>query len=211
MTLQLDWDFADELASMTTPVAVTDFNVSSDGELIAACQDGEEAAWDALVARYEQLVYTVMDRCKLELPEEGEIFQSIWLAFLKNLDSLRRTKRVAAWLVATTRNELRRRRHIAEYRNGDGGDRANDKWACIDQEDHSLEDIVSRYGRYEATCRAMMLLDTQSQQLLKMLYGEPTIPPYEKIAAKLNVPVDSIEQLRVRGLKMLRKTITDFA
>jgi DNA-directed RNA polymerase specialized sigma24 family protein len=55
-----------------------------------------------------------------------------------------------------------------------------------------------------------MKLDAQSQQLLTMLYGEPTIPSYEEIAAKLNIPVDDVEHLRVSGLKKLRQTIKDF-
>ncbi|MGB3712989.1 MAG: sigma-70 family RNA polymerase sigma factor [Candidatus Promineifilaceae bacterium] len=195
---------------MITPEVVSEFNLSSDGELIAACQDGKEVAWDALVARYEQLVYTVMDRCKLELSEEGEIFQSVWLSFLKNLDSLGRTKRVAAWLVAATRNEIGRRRHDPEYTIGTGSDKTNDERVLIDQEDLSLQHIVSQYSRYEVTCRAFMKMDARSQRLLTMLYGEPTIPPDEEIAAKLSVPVDSVEQLRVHSLKTLRQTITDF-
>lgn len=210
MTLKLDWDFADELVSMITAEVVTEFNLSSDRELIIACQDGEETAWDALVTRYEQLVYTLMDRWKVEQSEAGEIFHSVWLSFLKNLDSLGRTKRVAAWLVAATQNELRRRRPIDKFTNGNGRDKTDEEWASSDQEDISLEDIVTRYDRYEAACRALMTMDARSQRLLTMLYGGPTIPSHEEIAAKLSVPVNSVGQLQVRGLKKLRQAMADF-
>jgi RNA polymerase sigma factor (sigma-70 family) len=195
---------------MITPEVVTEFNLSSDGELIIACQNGKEAAWDALVVRYEQLVYTLMDRCNVEKSEEGEMFQSVWSSFFKNLDSLGRTKRVAAWLVAATQNELRRRLYIDKFKNGHGSDTSNEEWDASDPEDFSPADILSRYGQYEVTCRAIMKLDARSQQLLTMLYGEPTVPSYEEVAAKLGVPVDSVEKLRVSSLKKLRQTITDF-
>lgn len=195
---------------MTTPLAASQFNLISDGELLAACQDGEESAWDELVTRYEQLVYTIIVRYKLELPEEGEIFHSIWLSFLRNLDKLKRSGQVAAWLIATTRRELRKRQHNDKYRRSNEGDRTNGKRPPVNQNYQSIEEIVTAYGRYEATHRALGTLDAQSQRLLRMLYSDPIVPSHEAIAAKLNVSRDSVDQLRVGALEKLRQTILDF-
>jgi RNA polymerase sigma factor (sigma-70 family) len=195
---------------MMATAAASDFNAVTDRDLIVACQNGQETAWDALVARYEELVYTVLDRYMLEWPEEGVIFQSVWLSLLKNLDSVRRTNRVGAWLAAATRSELRRKRQKETGRNGNGSRPAINKWGYIDHDDQALEDIVSRYSRYQATCRAVTRLDVQSQQLHKMLFRESTTPPDEEIAAKLNVPIGSVEQLSARVHKKLRQMLADF-
>ena len=74
---------------MTAPLYVTDYKHLSDADLISACKSGEEAAWDALVARYERLVYTIPSRYGLTQTEVNDVFQSVWLSLLKNLKTLR--------------------------------------------------------------------------------------------------------------------------
>ena len=39
--------------------SMTDYDQLSDEQLIAACLSDDGAAWDALISRYERLVYTI--------------------------------------------------------------------------------------------------------------------------------------------------------
>lgn len=77
----------------------------SAAQLIAACQAGDDAAWDALVVRYERLVYTIPLRYGLTAAEADDVFQTVWLKLLQHLPTLRQPDRVAAWLVTTARRE----------------------------------------------------------------------------------------------------------
>ena len=70
---------------MTAPLYITDYKQLSDADLILECQKGEEEAWDALVARYERLVYTIPFRYGLTPTEVSDVFQSVWLSLLRNL------------------------------------------------------------------------------------------------------------------------------
>ena len=49
-----------------------------DEQLIDACRNGDEGAWNALVERYERLVYTVPTRYGLTPAEIDDVFQSVW-------------------------------------------------------------------------------------------------------------------------------------
>ena len=51
----------------------------TDESLVAACLEGEQAAWNALVARYKNLVYSVPVRYGLSPEDSADIFQSVWL------------------------------------------------------------------------------------------------------------------------------------
>ena len=94
---------------------MTDYDQLSDEQLIAACLSDDSVAWDALISRYERLVYTIPVRYGLTQGEVEDVFQSVWLSLLKNISSLRQPDRVAAWLVTTARRECWERRRGADY------------------------------------------------------------------------------------------------
>ncbi len=193
---------------MTAPLYVTDYKQLSDSDLISACRDGEEAAWDALVARYERLVYTIPSRYGLTPAEISDVFQSVWLALLKNLDNLRQPDRIAAWLVTTTRRECWERRRGVNYEKVITSD-LDDQIVRAKSEEPSPDEIVATYEKHEALRRAMDQMDSRCRRLLRLLYFDPSIPSYADVATKLNMPIGSIGPLRARCLKKLRKILVD--
>jgi RNA polymerase sigma factor (sigma-70 family) len=193
---------------MTAPLYVTDYRQLSDSDLIAACRDGEEAAWDALVARYERLVYTIPSRYGLTPAEINDVFQSVWLALLKNLENLRQPDRIAAWLVTTTRRECWERRRGVNYEKVITSD-LDDQIVRAKSEEPSPDEIVATYEKHEALRRAMDKMDSRCRRLLRLLYFDPSIPSYADVASKLNMPIGSIGPLRARCLKKLRKILVD--
>lgn len=193
---------------MTAPIYVTDYKQLSDSDLISACRDGEEAAWDALVARYERLVYTIPSRYGLTPAEISDVFQSVWLALLKNLDNLRQPDRIAAWLVTTTRRECWERRRGVNYEKVITSD-LDDQIVRAKSEEPSPDEIVATYEKHEALRRAMDQMDSRCRRLLRLLYFDPSIPSYADVATKLNMPIGSIGPLRARCLKKLHKVLVD--
>src|SRR5688500_18133819 len=72
---------------------------SSDSQLIGACLNGDEKAWQALVGRYKRLVYSVPVRWGLPPEDSVDIFQGVWFDCFRQLSSLRDVERLQPWLV----------------------------------------------------------------------------------------------------------------
>ena len=193
---------------MTAPIFTADYKQLSDTDLISACKQGEEEAWDALVARYERLVYTIPFRYGLTPTEVSDVYQSVWLSLLKNLQSLNQPERIAAWLVTTTRRECWERRRGPNYQKMITSDLDTQTNIAI-SDDPSPDELVSTYERHENLRSAMEHLDPRCRRLLQSLYFDPAIPSYADVAAMLNMPIGSIGPLRARCLKKLRKILVD--
>lgn len=191
---------------MTAPLYATDYMQLSDTDLISACKDGEEAAWDALVGRYERLVYTIPFRYGLTPTEVSDVFQSVWLALLRNLGTLRQPERIAAWLVTTTRRECWEHRRGGNYTKAISTD-LDSQLVKARSKEPTPDELVSTYERHEELRMAMQNLDPRCRRLLNLLYFDSSIPSYADVAAMLSMPIGSIGPLRARCLIKLRKIL----
>src|SRR5215210_1787560 len=77
----------------------------TDEQLLLACRRGEEAAWEALVTRYQRLIFTVARRAGLDEDLAAEVFQDVFATLLENIDSIEQPSRLHAWLVTTARRK----------------------------------------------------------------------------------------------------------
>lgn len=180
-----------------------DFTHYSDAELVAACRAGNENAWNALVGRYERLVYTVPFRFGLTPAEVEDVFQAVWLLLLKHLPTLRQPDRLAAWLVTTARRECWQHRRGQDYHHltfVPPESIPEDSWLT----EQTTEEVVSAYEDHRHLNEALAQLDTPCRRLLQSLYNDQVAPSYSDIAAQLNIPVGSIGPTRARCLKKLR-------
>ena len=58
--------------------------------LLAAAAAGDQAAWDALVARFTNLLCSVASGYRLKVGEDADAVQNTWLRLVENLDRLSR-------------------------------------------------------------------------------------------------------------------------
>ena len=183
---------------------MTEITELSDTKLIKACREGDQFAWETLISRYERLVYTVPSRYGLNQTEINDVYQSVWLALLKNLDNLRQPDRVSAWLVTTARRECWERRRGVDFKRTFS---AESEQLLFDKSSDvaSPEEEVAAFERVENLRSAMDELDNRCQKLLYHLYYDSDQPSYADVARILDVPIGSIGPLRVRCLKKLRK------
>src|SRR5919206_3423007 len=77
----------------------------SDEELLAGCRRGEQSAWEALVVRYQRLIYTIPRRAGLDEDAASEIFQDVFAALLESIASIEQPSRLQAWLVTTAKRK----------------------------------------------------------------------------------------------------------
>jgi RNA polymerase sigma factor (sigma-70 family) len=167
---------------------------SSDPELIRACQQGQQAAWNELVDRYGRLVYSIARRYGLGESDADDVVQVVFTTVFRRLEQLRDQTRLSAWLITTTHRECWRvRRRSREY-------------TSMDQIESAAPDpdLVEQLERQHIVRQALEELGGKCRELLTALFLEPGQPAYERIAEKLDMKVGSIGPTRARCFEKLQ-------
>lgn len=172
--------------------------------LVRAATDGDRQAWDALVGRFEGLVWSVARAHRLSRDDAEDVAQTTWLLLWQNLAKLREPGRVGAWLAATARHESLRliRRGTREAPTDETGvaDRPDEAPAAVD--------VLDDRERAGILWRALARVDERCQQLLRILAADPR-PSYEEISESLAMPIGSIGPTYGRCLDKLRRQAED--
>jgi RNA polymerase sigma factor (sigma-70 family) len=185
-------------------MTVQPFALLPDPELIEACLKGSSQAWEALLVRYQRLIYSIPLRYGLPEHDANDIFQNVSLLLWENLARIRDRARLGAWLVITTRRECWR---MLRQRRKDGGDtEALDKNLStgIHSEDEFL--ALERQSKVRA---AIEHLEEPCRELLTLLFYVNPRPAYSEIAHSLSVPEGSIGPTRARCLEKLMRLLDD--
>jgi RNA polymerase sigma factor (sigma-70 family) len=181
-----------------------------DRQLIEHCLDGDEAAWETLILRYQRLVYSIPLRNGLGEDVAGDIFQSVCLRLLEHLSTLKDRGKLASWLITTTTREVWRTSHRSrrEAPIGEGGD-VEDGLPPFDiADDRPLpEHEHIQLERQQQLREAVDSLADRCRSLIELLYFVEDRPSYEEISRRLGMPVPSIGPTRARCLEKLRKAM----
>ncbi|MFK7962083.1 MAG: RNA polymerase sigma factor [Phycisphaerales bacterium] len=163
---------------------------SDDQTLIRRCAEGRQDAWDALVARYERLVYSVPRRYGLDPADAEDVAQATFVQLFRRLETLRDESSLASWLITTAHREswrVGRRRpttaaHLAET-----------------IPDVGTPDPVqaAAWERAELVRRALDELGGRCRDLLRLLFSADR-PDYSAIAGTLGIAIGSIGPTRAR-------------
>ena len=77
----------------------------TDGQLVARCRTGDEAAWNELVDRFSRYVYAIaVQAFKLQEHDAEDVFQEVFTRTYQHLDRLRDDAAIRPWLAQLTRN-----------------------------------------------------------------------------------------------------------
>jgi RNA polymerase sigma factor (sigma-70 family) len=168
-------------------------------DLVRLAAAGDRGAWEALVERFERLVWSVARSHRLSDADAADVCQTTWLRLLEHLDDLRNPDALSGWLATITRNEcLRVLRHQTRQ---------------IPTEDDQIPqqtvpaDVDARLLAHErdaALWKAFATLSSRCQALLRMLSADP-VASYEDISGALGMPVGSIGPTRGRCLATLER------
>ncbi|MFV0259498.1 MAG: RNA polymerase sigma factor [Acidimicrobiales bacterium] len=165
--------------------------------LVARARDGDERAWNQLVAQYSRLVWHVIRGFRLSDATTEDVSQTTWLRLAEHLDRIREPERLGGWLAMTARNECLR----VIKTSGREQPRAEDDLDLTDTTDPFA--LVDNEDRQVVLWRAFTSLADRCQQLLRLLIAEPPLS-YARISALLDMPVGSIGPTRARCLDKLR-------
>jgi RNA polymerase sigma factor (sigma-70 family) len=188
----------------------------SDADLVLRCRDGSQPAWNALVRRFQRLVYTVPRRAGLSEAQAADVFQVAFSRLFEHIDRLDDASRVRAWLVTTAKREtlrlLEQNQRLAEPLHEVGADADGqadddapgslaDRLADPNPLPEALLDDLQQQDRLH---RALALLDERSRALLTLLFLQDETPSYDDIAQRLQMAAGSVGPTRARCLQRLR-------
>jgi len=168
--------------------------------LVTRAMDGDQRAWDDLIARYLGMVHAICRGYRLGAEDAADVNQVVWLRLVEHLSRIRSPGAVGGWIAATTRNECLRVLR-ASGRVVLTGDEAS--LDLLDVRDRGVDSGLLVYERDRALLTAFGQLGDRCQQLLRLLMADPA-PSYDEIAAALDMPVGSIGPTRGRCLDQLR-------
>ena len=185
-------------------MTVQPFASLPDPELIEACIKGDGQAWEALLVRYQRLIYSIPLRYGLPEHDANDVFQNVSLLLWENLERIRDRERLGAWLVITTRREcwrmLRRggqNKTISDemnlVENLAGGKHSEDEFLELERQSQ----VRAAIGYLESPCRELLTL---------LFYVEPR-PAYSEISKSLTLPEGSIGPTRSRCLEKMMKIL----
>lgn len=184
----------------------------SDKELIEACQQGHEEAWDTLLDRYQSLIYSIPFKYGLSQSDADEIFSSVCLILVDKLTTLRDQNRLTSWLIITTQREcwrfsrkLRRVTVAADLSLDKTSTTAETVLDITPDEKVLPEEEVVLLTEQQLIRQGMANLDERCRKLLELLYYTNNPPAYNTVATQFGMSEGSIGPTRARCLKKLRE------
>jgi RNA polymerase sigma-70 factor (ECF subfamily) len=184
---------------------MTNIRKLTTSKLIAACLDGEAGAWDTLVERYQDYVFTIVARHLATADERKDAFQNVFLLLYGNLKRLRNHEKLASYLFQITRRECLR--IIREV--GREADRAPSIMEGLGyrKQSETPESFFIRLEEQMLIRNAVRMLPSRCRTIIERLFFEPEPLSYEELAQELGVPTASIGPYRQRCLWRLRKNL----
>ncbi len=169
-------------------------------ELMQAAGQGDDVAWEAIVARYNGLVWHVARGYGLDRSEMADVVQTTWLRLVQHLGRIREPEATGAWIITVAHREsLRALSRSAREQPTDDLDAADESEAS--PEERALARDVAH-----VLWRCVGELPQPCQALMRMLMDDPP-HPYKEISAALRMPIGSIGPTRARCLDRLRPAI----
>ena len=181
---------------------------ATDGDLLAAARQGDAAALEALLIRYQPHLYRFGLRMCGNEDDAGDVAQQSLISMARSLPDFRGESSVSSWLYAIARSfciKKRRRGKFAPPReeslDSSGGDAARH---LVDPAP-SPEQAAANQELHRALIRAIDKLDRPQREVLVLRDVEGL--PAQEVAQVLRVSVDAVKSRLHRARLAVRQTL----
>ncbi len=174
--------------------------------LVRQCLEGDERAWNVLVDRYKNLVYSIPLKYGAPHQDAADIFQSVWLDLFNELPRLREAEALQGWLVRVATHKCYRwKRQQATSADAAGHDGFEQQYG----EEQPAPDLLAELEREQLVREAIAALPPRCRKMIELLFFENPPLRYTEVAERLGLAPGSIGFIRGRCLKRLKKYLQE--
>jgi RNA polymerase sigma factor (sigma-70 family) len=202
-------NFGVDSATRPTPELIDAAGLSSasngsDPELVRACLSGDQAAWAALIRRYQNLIYFFPRRYGASPADAADVFQLVCTELFVALPQLRDHQSLRAWIISVAAHQAYhwKRTHVKRARR-EGEEPALAAPFLATPPSSALEDAQ----RDNAVREAIAELPPRDRELMRLLFYTDPPMPYHTVARRLGLATGSIGLTRSRCLKKLERIL----
>lgn len=190
------------VARATGPAAPGDV---TDTQLVSACLNGDERAWEQLIARYKRLIYSVPLKYGATVDVAADVFQAVCVDLVTELPRLRNPEALKGWLVRVAQHRSLKWKH--QSRRQAGWVAADDEAAGLADDAPNAAQVLEAAQNEQAVRAAVDSLPERSRQLVTLLFFTSPPLPYAEVARRLGLATGSIGFIRGRCLKKLEAAL----
>jgi RNA polymerase sigma factor (sigma-70 family) len=176
-----------------------------DARLVRECLGGSEEAWRALIFKYKNLIFSIPVKYGFSTDDATDIFQAVCLDLLSQLPQLREVKALPKWIMQITAHKCFHRKQ--QQQRTEVMDPSAKEFQTSTPS--RAQEILQEAEDEQLLRQAMAELPPRCQELVRMLFYDEPVRPYQEIAAKLGIAVGSIGFIRQRCLERLRKRLLE--
>ena len=180
----------------------------SDADLVKSCRSGDESSWNALVERYQRLVFAVPRRAGLSEEQASDVFQEVFMTLFEKLNEIEQPEKIRSWLVTTAKFKTWGTvRGEKGFYSPETEEEMEFEMANLPDKSPLAEDVLIQLEEQHLIRTALKELEERCRQIISMLYLSEPAASYAEVAAVIKVGETSISPLRSRCLKKLGKIL----
>lgn len=181
---------------------------TDDAELVRACRRGDENAWNALVDRYQRLIFTVARRAGLSEQAAADALQEVFLTLFEKLDDIEQPERIRSWIVTTAKFKVWAAiRRDKGFYSPETEEESEQEMANLPDEAPLADAHLIELEQQHLIRIALNELEERCRTILSMIYLRDTAASYAAVASEVGVGETSVSPLRARCLKKLAKIL----
>lgn len=180
----------------------TTYQSLTDDELVDACLRKESEAWEELIYRFSDLVYSIpLKRCRFPKEDAEDIYQSTFQTIFERLDTLHDKSKLRSWIIS-----IAWRKSIDLTRKETPDISLDDTEERADSRMDLPTDTVLSHEREGLVREALdELSDIRAKAIIEGRFYEGM--SYKEISRNLKIPMGSIGPILGRGLDELRRIL----
>ena len=175
----------------------------SDYELVLAVTSGEAAAFDVLLERYKNLVYSVVLRMMNDREEANDQAQEVFIKVYRNLGKYNPEFKFSTWVIRIATN------HVIDFRRRNKAEAMNMHLEAIESESPviaaSAEDIY--LAKEQSKLLADMIESLPDMYRLPIVLYHQQGLSYQEISEIVDEPMSKVKNRIFRARKILKENL----